>query len=63
MVVTMQTRLSQQAMRQGKFLESELFNDSYSLDLYEQDRKYRSVNSDIISKPYLYCVDLYSVIE
>uniref|UniRef100_A0AAR5Q0L6 MABP1/WDR62 second WD40 domain-containing protein n=1 Tax=Dendroctonus ponderosae TaxID=77166 RepID=A0AAR5Q0L6_DENPD len=41
MVITMQTRLSQQAMRQGKSLETELFNESSAFDLYEEDRNYR----------------------
>lgn len=35
MVITMQARLSQQAMRQGKMLETELFNDSTNFDLYD----------------------------
>lgn len=45
MVITMQARLSQQAMRQGKMLETELFNDSTNFDLYEgntnMDTNYR----------------------
>lgn len=35
MVITMQARLSQQAMRQGKMLESEMFNENSNFDIYE----------------------------
>ncbi|VEN46370.1 unnamed protein product [Callosobruchus maculatus] len=35
MVVTMHARLSQQAMRQGKQLENEVFSDSSNFDFYE----------------------------
>ncbi|XP_072381663.1 mitogen-activated protein kinase-binding protein 1 isoform X2 [Diabrotica undecimpunctata] len=35
MVVTMHARLSQQAMRQGKQLEQEVFSDSSTFDFYE----------------------------
>ncbi|XP_066252026.1 uncharacterized protein Wdr62 isoform X1 [Euwallacea similis] len=45
MVITMQTRLSQQAMRQGKMLEREMFAESPRYDLYESttisDSNYR----------------------
>lgn len=48
MVVTMQARLSQQAMRQGKTLEDEVFTDSSNADFYDTnannvDNDYRSV--------------------
>lgn len=35
MVVTMHARLSQQAMRQGKQLESEVFSDGSTFDFYD----------------------------
>lgn len=35
MAVTMHARLSQQAMRQGKTLDDEVFTDSSSYDFYE----------------------------
>ncbi|XP_060533650.1 mitogen-activated protein kinase-binding protein 1 isoform X2 [Cylas formicarius] len=35
MMITMHARLSQQAMRQGKSLESEVFNDSTNFDFYD----------------------------
>lgn len=35
MVVTMHARLSQQAMRQGKQLEQEVFSDSSTFDFYD----------------------------
>lgn len=35
MVVTMQARLSQQAMRQGKALDDECFTDSSTVDFYD----------------------------
>lgn len=48
MVVTMQARLSQQAMRQGKTLDNELFTDSSNVDFCDPnansvDVDYRSV--------------------
>lgn len=41
MVITMQTRLSQQAIRQGKMLDTVLFNESLRHDLYESEMSYR----------------------
>lgn len=35
MVVTMHARLSQQAMRQGKTLDDEVFTDSSNADFYD----------------------------
>lgn len=35
MVVTMQARLSQQAMRQGKTISNELFVDSSNVDFFD----------------------------
>ncbi|KAF7286628.1 hypothetical protein GWI33_004661 [Rhynchophorus ferrugineus] len=35
MVITMQARLSQQAIRQGKMLETEIFNETSNFELYE----------------------------
>lgn len=35
MVVTMHARLSQQAMRQGKQLENEMFSDGSTFDFYD----------------------------
>lgn len=49
MVVTMHARLSQQAMRQGKQLENEVFSDSSTFDFYDGttsvDTNYRYVFS------------------
>lgn len=35
MSVTMQARLSQQAMRQGKTVDNELFSDGPAMDTYD----------------------------
>lgn len=44
MVVTMHARLSQQAMRQGKTLEDEVFTDSSNTDFY--DTNVNNVDND-----------------
>lgn len=45
MIVTMQARLSQQAMRQGKSLDNEIFSDGHgSMDFYEPNAN--SVEAD-----------------
>lgn len=44
MVVTMHARLSQQAMRQGKTLDNEIFTDSSSVDFYDPNSN--SVDND-----------------
>lgn len=44
MVVTMHARLSQQAMRQGKTLDNEIFTDGQNVDFYDAnpiDNDYR----------------------
>lgn len=45
MVVTMHARLSQQAMRQGKTLDNEIFTDGQNVDFHDSnpDSDYRFV--------------------